>query len=149
MGKIKGFIKYLQPKKLTFMIDRVGSPCYTVSITGGAVMNKNNIANANNQPKTSMVTAVKDISTTVNTAISESENTQREEFNALADIANNDAISPEDRTKVLDMMRESTEYHHKQKMVIIRNITISVITLVGLGIASGTAVKLYTIRRAI
>ena len=71
--------------------------------------------------------------------LSESENTQREEFNALADIVNNDTISQEDRTKALDMMRESMEYRQQRLMArqeMVEYIAQSVIEMLVIGALS-------------
>ncbi len=57
-------------------------------------------------------------------------------------------VSDDMRNRVIDYETQKMMIRHEQKMVIIRNVTASVIILIGLGIASGTAVKLYKIKYA-
>ena len=115
--KAKKLLSFLMPKKVSLGVDNVEAPCYTVSIEGGAFMGKKNeLIKKENSTADAVITTAGELSTTVKTAISEPEITQRQEFKELSSIAQSDEMSPENRAAALAAINKSMDYRQARFM---------------------------------
>ncbi len=147
MGKFREFVKHMMPKKVIFSVDGINIPCYNLDIAGGVLMsNKNKPIPINDISIHS--SAINNIAETVQTMHAQTQAMKLQIDNNTRIIIQDENVPEEIRVQASSNRDEVYRLESKNRQKLIIDCAVLAAIVICFGIASGTAVKLYTVKYA-